>query len=880
MTATPLATISTTSTVLVDGPAVLAFAYRSVAPTGSTTATGQPTNAVAGFLTTVFELIDAEHPSHVAVVLDGPGTSRRTQQLPTYRPQTVSPDLASQQQILRELLHMLNVAVLEAPTGYESADLIATLASTTPGPVLILSPDERILQCVTETTTLARPQSGRAAPERLSANHVQDRHALGGADFVDYLALRGDKARGLLPIPGVGERTARTWLAETGTLDALLTQDRPRRGGLDVRDHATTLLTYRQVLRLNTALARPDSSDFRLLAPTTPRTDVLQRFDELALPELGATALTVLAGPNPESPKVHDIPVDELGSWLTEHAAGIGRHSLALYIAPTGPTAAITAPTGTTGLIDLAHATETDRNAFAVWLSDTTVIKAVHDLKSTIHTLRPQGWTIAGVQIDTALAAYLLAPNTADYTLSAVANHYLDGVDTTELSTADTLPTTTVGPPAALAAQVTARLADNLLAELAHRGMAALAATIEQPVAVVLADIEHRGIAVDTAHLRALRAEFTAAAAAATAAATEILGRPINLGSTAQLQQALFTDLDLPRTRKIRSGHSTAADELAKLLDTTGHPFITRVLDHRGAAKLAAIIDSLSKHIATDGRIHTTLSQTTVETGRLSSLAPNLQNIPIRTIAGRRIREAFIPGTGFDYLLAADYSQIEMRIMAHASGDQHLIEAFTRGEDMHRFTASLAFNIPLDQVTETQRTRAKAISYGLAYGQRVRGLATELNIPLTEARAHYVAYFARFGAVRDYLDATVEEARRTGYTETLFGRRRYLPDLNSDNPRAADAAERAALNAPIQGTAADIIKISMTTVDTAIRSAGLRARMILQIHDELLFEVPADEVDKLSELVREVMPSAANFAVPLDVTVGVGRTWAAAHGGS
>ncbi|MBC7299532.1 DNA polymerase I [Nocardia salmonicida] len=868
----------TTSTLLVDVPTVLSFAYRSMPLTGATTATGQPTNAISGFLSAIVDLINIERPTHAAVVLDGPGSSRRATQVPSYRPHLAPADLAAQQQILRELLQLLNVPVLEAPPGYEAADLIASLAGAAQSPVLILSTDERILQCVTDTITLIRPRLDRD-PERLTPTEVHIRLGIDAGSVVDYLALRGDKPRGLAPVPGVGERSAKTWLSGAGTLDALLAEDQPRRGGLDLRNHATKLLTYRQVLRLDPTLAGHGSNDLRLAPPTTARQEIVQRFDELAMPSQGAAALKAFAGSDTDSPSTHRIPADHLTSWLTDHARSRGRHSFAIQAAPVGEAVAITTPTGTTGYFDLAQASAGDRDALAAWLCDTAVTKAVHDLKSMIHALRAESWPIDGVQIDTALAAYLLAPNAADYTLGAAAARHLEDVNPSTLNTTDNLFSPPQGgSPAAAAAQVTARLADTLLAELAHRGMAELAATIELPVAAILSDIEHRGIAVDRPHLIVLRAEFAAAAAAATAAAVEILGRPINLGSTPQLQQALFTDLGLPRTRKIRSGYSTAADELTKLLDTTEHPFLQKVLDHRAAAKLGAIIDGLLKHIETDGRIHTTLSQTTVETGRLSSLSPNLQNIPIRSAAGLRIREAFVPGPGFDYLLAADYSQIEMRIMAHASGDQHLIDAFTSGEDMHRFTAALAFGIPLDEVTDTQRSRAKAISYGLAYGQQVRGLATELNIPIAEAREHYIAYFARFGAVRDYLDALVEKARRTGYTETLFGRRRYLPDLNGDNPRATDAAERAALNAPIQGTAADIIKTAMTTVETAIRSAGLRARMILQIHDELLFEVPADEVDRLSALLREVMPRAAKFAVPLDVTVGVGRTWAAAHG--
>ncbi|WP_225731046.1 MULTISPECIES: DNA polymerase I [unclassified Nocardia] len=865
--------------LLVDAPALLAYAYRSVPlARATTTATGQPVNAISGFLTTLFDVHTMIGPTHLAAVFDGPGTNRRTEIVPGYRAHHIPPDLASQQPILRKLLHALTIPALEAPEGTEAGDLIASLSTRADAPVHILSSDDRILQCATDTVTIVRPAPGRA-PDLLTPATIQARHGVPAATFVDYLALRGDRPRGVTPIPGVGDRTAAGWLAEAGTLDTLLNElDRPTRASQMLRPHAARVRAHRTVMRFDTELAGPGLNE---LTPTTltAHDEMQQLFADLALPALATRARTVLGAPAPEPAPTVRIPADGLRGWLTEHATGRGRHSLALTSDKTGLRgAAITTATGATGHVDLSAATDPDRTALAEWLADPAVTKAVHDAKTTIRLLRREGWHLAGLDLDTALAGYLLAPGEGDYALPSLTARHLTGTAIAPAA-AGTLFGADPGidPEAAVAARQVARLADALTSELAQTGMTALHDRIELPVTAVLADIEHHGVAVDTGHFKNLREEFTAAAEHAAAAAAEILGRPINLSSTPQLQQALFTDLALPHTRRIKSGYSTAADELTRLHAATGHEFLTHLLDYRAATKLTSMIESLSKHIDPDGRIRTTLQQTKVETGRLSSTDPNLQNIPIRTDDGRRIREAFVPGPGFDLLLAADYRQLEMRIMAHASGDENLIAAFASGEDTHRSVAALAFGVPLTEVTAEQRTRAKAISYGLAYGQKERGLATELGISVAEAREHYDTYFARFARVRDYLDGLVERARRTGYTETFLGRRRYLPDLASDNLRLADAAERAALNAPIQGAAADIIKLAMIAINGRIAAEGLRAQMILQIHDELLFELPAEEQPALTAIVEQIMPTVAELSVPLDISVGTGPTWAQAH---
>ncbi|WP_063043765.1 DNA polymerase I [Nocardia pseudovaccinii] len=869
---------ATTVVLLVDAPALLAYAYRSVPLSASTTASGQPTNAVSGFLTTISDILVAEVPTHVAVVFDGAGLGRRAEIVPGYRAHHTPPELAQQEPVLRDLLHTMQIRVLDAPAGLEAGDLIASLAAGTDAPVVIVSADDRMLQCATSTATVISPAPGRR-PDRLTPRTIQARHGVTLQTYVDYLALRGDRRRGLMPVPGVGDRTAAAWLAEAGTLDTLLARlDNRSRASTMLRAHAAKVATYRTVLRFATDVTVPQLDELTI-PRLTDRTGIQQRLNDLQLPGLATQILTALGAPAPHAAPAQPISPGDVATWLSDHARGRGRHALAL----TGDqnniaTVAITTPAGAIGYFDLTDTTADDRAAFGTWLADPAAAKAVHDTKAMIHALRPHGWHLAGVDIDVALAGYLLHPGGRDFTLTTLATRHLTGdAFLTHLGEVGTLFAGNGDPAAVADAALIAQLADTLSAELAHAGMARLHTGVELPTAATLAAIEHRGVAVDAEQLAALRDEFTATADAAAVSATEILGHPVNIGSTQQLQKALFEDLGLPRTRRIKSGYSTAAEELTRLLKNTGHPFLQQLLDYRSAAKLASMIDGLLKHVAADGRIHTTLQQTTVETGRLSSEAPNLQNIPIRTDDGARIREAFVPGTGYDLVLAADYSQIEMRIMAHASGDRHLIDAFTSGEDMHRYVASLVFGVPVSEVTQELRRRVKAISYGLAYGQSVRGLATELGLPLAEARDHYNAYFARFGRVRDYLDGLVEKARRTGYTETLLGRRRYLPDLNSSNPQTVEAAERAALNAPIQGTAADIIKLAMTRIDTALADAGLRARMVLQVHDELLFELPADEEPALAAIVEQIMPAVVELAVPLDVSIGTGCSWAQAH---
>jgi DNA polymerase-1 len=497
--------------------------------------------------------------------------------------------------------------------------------------------------------------------------------------------------------------------------------------------------------------------------------------------------------------------------------------------------------------------------------------------------LHARGWDIQGITSDTALAAYLALPGQRTFDLADLVLRYLrrelraeaepEGGQLT-LEGGEEEADAAAARDEAVRARAIADLARALDDDLDRRGAAELLRAVELPLTRVLAGMERTGIAADLDYLIGLQAEFAAQVKAVEQEAFASVGREFNLGSPKQLQQILFDELKLPKTKRIKSGYTTDADALVWLSEQAPEvPVLGALLRHRDVSRLKTVVDSLIPMVDDAGRIHTTFNQVIAATGRLSSQDPNLQNIPIRTAEGRRIRRAFVVGDGYESLLTADYSQIEMRIMATLSEDAGLIEAFESGEDLHTFVASRAHNLPPEAVDPELRRRIKAMSYGLAYGLSAYGLAQQLRIPADEAREQMDAYFQRFGGVRDYLRDVVGQARQDGYTETILGRRRYLPDLTSDNRQRREMAERMALNAPIQGSAADIIKVAMLGVDKGLRDRGRRSRLLLQVHDELVLEIAPGEREAVEELVRTEMGGAYRLSVPLDVSIGAGRTW-------
>lgn len=887
--------------MLLDGNSLAFRAFYALPAENFKTAGGLTTNAVYGFTAMLINLLRDESPTHVAAAFDVSRQTFRSDRYPEYKAnRTSTPDeFHGQIDVTKEVLAALGITVLAEP-GFEADDIIATLASQAEKEgyrVLVVTGDRDSLQLVSDDVTVLYPRKGVSELTRFTPEAVVEKYGLTPKQYPDFAALRGDPSDNLPGIPGVGEKTATKWIAEYGSLQALVDNVDTVKGkvGDALRAHLASVVRNRELTELIREVPLAQTPDTLRMQPWD-RDQIHQLFDHLEFRVLRDRLFETLAAVEPEVDEGFDVRGGALepgtvGQWLADHAGDGRRSGLAVvgtHVAYDGDTTAlaIAAADGDGAYIDTATLTPDDEAALAAWLADHDKPKALHEAKLAIHDLAGRGWTLNGITSDTALAAYLVRPGQRSFTLDDLSLRYLrrelraetseqqqlsllddtDGVD-------DQAVQTTI-----LRAQAVADLADALDAELARIDSQALLADMELPVQGVLAGMEAAGIAVDLDQLSTLQSQFGDQIRDAAEAAYAVIGKQINLGSPKQLQVVLFDELEMPKTKRTKTGYTTDADALQSLFDKTGHPFLQHLLTHRDVTRLKVTVDGLLNSVAADGRIHTTFNQTIAATGRLSSTEPNLQNIPIRTDAGRQIRDAFVVGKGYGELMTADYSQIEMRIMAHLSQDAGLIEAFRTGEDLHSFVASRAFGVPIDEVTGELRRRVKAMSYGLAYGLSAYGLSQQLKISTEEAKEQMDAYFARFGGVRDYLHAVVEQARKDGYTSTVLGRRRYLPELDSSNRQVREAAERAALNAPIQGSAADIIKVAMIEVDKALTEARLTSRMLLQVHDELLFEVADGEREQLEALVRDKMCGAYPLDVPLEVSLGYGRTWdSAAH---
>jgi DNA polymerase-1 len=891
--------------MLLDGNSLAYRAFYALPAENFKTQGGLTTNAVYGFTAMLINLLRDESPSHIAAAFDVSRQTFRAERYPEYKANRSStPDeFRGQIDVTKEVLAALGITVL-AEAGFEADDLIATLATQAEKEgyrVLVVTGDRDALQLVNDDVTVLYPRKGVSELTRFTPAAVVEKYGLTPAQYPDFAALRGDPSDNLPGIPGVGEKTASKWIIEYGSLQALVDDVESVRGkvGDALRANLASVVRNRELTDLVRDVPLAQTPDTLRMQPWD-RDQIHQLFDQLEFRVLRDRLFDTLAAVEPEVDEGFDVRGGALepgavGQWLAEHVADGRRSGLAVvgtHLPYDGDATAlaIAAADGDGGYIDTTTLTPEDDSALAAWLADAEKPKALHEAKLAIHDLTGRGWTLNGVSSDTALAAYLVRPGQRSFTLDDLSLRYLrrelraetseqqqlslldddDGVDEQAVQTS------------VLRARAVLDLAEALDAELARIDSTSLLAEMELPVQRVLAGLEAAGIAVDLGQLGSLQSQFGDQIRDAAEAAYAVIGKQINLGSPKQLQVVLFDELEMPKTKRTKTGYTTDADALQSLFDKTGHPFLQHLLAHRDVTRLKVTVDGLLNSVAGDGRIHTTFNQTIAATGRLSSTEPNLQNIPIRTDAGRQIRDAFVVGNGgganYAELMTADYSQIEMRIMAHLSRDEGLIEAFNTGEDLHSFVASRAFGVPIDEVTGELRRRVKAMSYGLAYGLSAYGLAAQLKISTEEAKVQMDQYFARFGGVRDYLLDVVEQARKDGYTSTVLGRRRYLPELDSSNRQVREAAERAALNAPIQGSAADIIKVAMIKVDQALTEAGLASRMLLQVHDELLFEVAAGEHEQLEALVRASMGGAYPLDVPLEVSVGFGRSWdTAAH---
>ena len=901
--------------LLLDGHSLAYRAFFALPIENFSTTTGQPTNAVYGFTAMLINVLRDEKPTHVAVAFDRGEPTFRHEQYVEYKAnrRETPEDFRSQLSLIFEVLDALGIRRLSAP-GYEADDLIATLATQAAAQdmdVLIVTGDRDVLQLVSDQVTVLMTRRGITEMTRFTPATVPEKYGLSPAQYPDFAAVRGDPSDNLPGIPGVGEKTATKWIAEFGSLQALVDRVDEVKGkaGDALREHLGNVLRNRQLTALLTDLPAETVGAVPgdLLPVAWDREKIHQLFDTLQFKVLrerlyqtlphgligaigsdSAVAVAAARGPGKAAFEVVTelLGPDQVGAWLAAHSSAerSGVAVIGTWGRGTGNVTglAIAAPDGHGAYIDPAELTEEDERALAAWLADAERPKVLHDAKGPMHAFAARGLPLAGLACDTALAAYLALPGQRTFDLADLALRYL-GKELREEAedgqlTLDGSGERDAAAALVLRAQATLELAAALEEDLDRRESVALLRELELPLVSVLAKMEHAGIAADTEHFAAMSATLHGEAKAAEQAAYAVVGHEFNLGSPKQLQEVLFNELGLPKTKRIKTGYTTDSEALTSLLAQTGHPVLEHLLRHRDVAKLMSIVDSLIPMAGENGRIHTTFNQTVAATGRLSSTDPNLQNIPIRSELGRQIREGFVVGEGYETLLSADYSQIELRIMAHLSGDEALIAAFESGHDFHAATASRVFGLPPAEVGPELRAKIKAMNYGLAYGLSAYGLSQQLRITPDEARGLMEEYFKEFGGVRDYLHEVVSRARMDGYTATMMGRRRYLPDLTSDNRQRREMAERMALNAPIQGSAADVIKVAMLAVDSSLAAAGLRSRMLLQVHDELIVEVAPGEFETARDLVCAAMAGAASLRVPLDVSVGTGHSWAeAAH---
>ena len=844
-----------------------------------TTRSGLATNAIHGFLSMLVKLLADEEPTHVAIAFDVGRQTFRTEEYAEYKGtrDALPEDFRDQVPLIRETIRAMGLVEV-SKENYEADDVIATLAREATGAgmdVLIVSGDRDTFQLVDDAVTVLYPIRGVSTLTRMTPDAVEEKYGVRPGRYPELAALVGETSDNLSGVPGVGPKTAAKWLGQYGGLDGLIAavDTVPGRAGESLRAHLADVVRNRRLNHLLTDLELPVRAH-ELHRGAGDRKAIEDLFTSLEFSVLRDRVFGVLPGGGDAGPAVEAVERHETGDVAGFLAAARGVVAVDVVGNRTDAWRVSLADAGGAASVDLTGEGD-DVAAVRAWLASPAP-KSVHDAKAAWHALRGRGIGLAGVTFDTALAAYLCSPGQRNYDLPDLVSRHLGR----ELaaSQADGMLDLAERSESLARAGAVHDLTSRLTDDLDERGAATLLTDLELPVQRTLQDMEATGIAVDEPFLRALEEEFASRVMAAAREAYAVIGKEVNLSSPKQLQEVLFDQLGMPRTKRTKTGWTTDAESLTELFARTGHEFLRHLLVHRDQNKLRQTVETLRRTVGPDGRIHTTFAQTVAATGRLSSLDPNLQNIPVRTDEGLRIREAFVVTDGFDCLMTADYSQIEMRIMAHLSGDEGLIDAFRAGEDLHRFVGSRVFGVPAAEVTPAMRSKVKAMSYGLAYGLSAYGLSRQLAVDVAEARTLMDGYFERFGGVRDYLTSVVERARRTGYTETIMGRRRYLPDLNSDNRQRRELAERTALNAPIQGSAADIIKVAMVRLDERLAAEGLATRVLLQVHDELVLEVAPGELEAATAAVRDAMAGAADLAVPLDVSVGTGRTWReAAH---
>ena len=856
--------------LLIDGHSMAYRAFYALPAENFTTASGQHTNAIYGFATMLLSLLSSEKPTHVAVAFDVSRKTFRSEIFPEYKANRAkTPDeFRSQMSYLHELVSAFGITQFEVE-GYEADDVIATItkrAEKEGAEVFICTGDRDSFQLVNDKTTVLYPKRGVSDLARMTPAAVQEKYGMSPTQYPDFAALRGDPSDNLPSIPGVGEKTAAKWVVEYGSLQELLSNVDKVGGkvGQSLRDSIDNVIRNRELTQL-VAEVPLDLSIDALAWSGVDENLTNPLFDRLEFKTLKDRMKPILLkGTGKSAEPEFALFAEELSEGVLtpgELDAKIAKHKgeIAITFSLDDEKLHRYAVAFSKEDIFLVHS-----STMGDWATDVSIPKIAHDAKSLA---RSNG--LAGVEFDTSLAAYLVNPGVRAQELKDLQERWGDGSAINFSSPEQELLTS---------ARALFTLRDSLTRELKERGLWNLFNDMELPIAALLAKMEALGIAVDKKELDKLAAYFEGEVSRETKAAHDAVGHEFNVASPKQLQVVLFDELKLPKTKKIKTGYTTDAESLDWLHQKSGHPVLTSLLRIRETKKLGTTVEGLIAEIAKDGRIHTHFQQTVAATGRLSSTGPNLQNIPVRTEEGRTIRNCFIAGKGYVGLLTADYSQIEMRIMAHLSHDEKLLKAFESGEDLHARIAGEIFGVKAHDVDPEMRRQIKAMSYGLAYGLSSYGLSAQLDISPPAAQDLMDKYFERFGGIRDYLKVVVEDARKVGYTETIMGRRRYLPDLMHDNRQRREVAERMALNAPIQGSAADIIKLAMLKVQAAIEKEKLASRLLLQIHDELIVEVVKGEEEQITALVKREMGAAYPLRAPLDVSAGLGLTWhEAAH---
>ena len=892
--------------MVIDGHSLAFRAFYALPVDSFRTADGQHTNAIHGFISMMLNLLAKEKPTHLAVAFDISRYSFRTREYPEYKGTRgeTPPEFIGQVPLLQDALHAMGITTI-TKEDFEADDILATLAaqgSAQDFKVLVVSGDRDTIQLIDDNVTLLYPsKQGVSELTRYDAAKVFERYGIQPHQYPEIAALVGETSDNLPGIPKVGEKTAVKWINEYGSLEEILRRADEIGGkvGESLREFKENAIRNRRLNRLIPDVDLPvGPADLERLPFDSEA--VKEVFGRLEFKSL-LTRVLALNGeqdststatkPSPSlAPVVEDVRSEPVAAAQAPRSQQLLDEELAAWLHRASETSpqgvAVELEVYATGIAVVGLATETetvsvpwspvqaDMKPLIEWFAGPTP-KIFHGAKEQIKALLSLGIPLENLGFDTEIADWVLRPDSSKRELADLVKLYLNEV----LPTPD--PNQLVPDDSELDAGGRAWFVNRIDSAIRDRMEAATLALfleIEIPSLTTLAAMEMRGVTVNKEKLQALSDELGIRAETAKNEAFAVIGREVNLASPKQLQEVLFDQLGMPKTRATKTGYTTDATALADLQATNPHPFLGLLLEHRDVTKLKQIVETLILAIGPDGRIHTTYGQTGTSTGRLSSANPNLQNIPIRTADGRRIREAFEVGEGFDALFTADYSQIEMRIMAHFSEDEGLIEAFISGEDLHKFVGARVFGVEPGEVTGEMRSQVKAMSYGLAYGLSAFGLARQLGIDNPAAKKLMADYFQRFGGVRDYLRSVVEQARAQGYTETLFGRRRPFPDLASPNRVLRDNAERAALNAPMQGTAADIMKIAMIGIEQDLVALGLKSQLLLQVHDELVLEVIESEREQVEKIVTDRMSHAAKLRVPLDVQIGVGANWnEAAH---